>query len=82
MITPKLYYPFAIFWYGFSGLLGDVMSRILLTIIYFVIVLPVGLIRRLSGRDTLKLKDFKRSAGSVMQQRNHTFVKADLEKPF
>ncbi|MBL7112858.1 MAG: hypothetical protein ISS19_13055 [Bacteroidales bacterium] len=82
MIAPRFYYPFGIVWFGFSGLLGDVVSRILLTIVYFIIVFPVGIIRRLSGKDTLKLKEFKRSANSVMLTRDHTFTKTDLEKPF
>ena len=82
MIAPKFYYPFGIFWFAFSGLLGDIVSRILLTIVYFIIVFPVGIIRRLAGKDSLKLKEFKRSAGSVMQKRDHTYTKADLEKPF
>jgi len=82
MIVPMFYYPFGILWYGFSGLLGDVVSRILLTVVYFIIVLPMGFIRRLSGKDSLKLKEFKRSAGSVMVNREHTYSKDDLEKPF
>jgi hypothetical protein len=82
MIVPRFYYPFGIFWYGFSGLLGDIVSRILLTIVYFIIVFPVGMIRRLSGKDSLKLREFRRSEQSVMIRRDHLFTKSDLEKPF
>jgi hypothetical protein len=82
MITPRFYYPFGVIWFGFSGLLGDVVSRILLTIVFFLVVFPVGIIRRLSGKDSLRLREFKRSANSVMMNRDHTFTKTDLEKPF
>ena len=82
MIVPRFYYPFGIIWFGLSGFLGDIVSRILLTIVYFIIVFPVGLIRRVSGKDSLKLKEFKKSAESVMVKRDQTYSKTDLEKPF
>ena len=82
MIVPRFFYPFGIVWFGFSGLLGDIVSRILLTIVYIIVVCPVGLIRRLSGKDTLKLTEFKRSEGSVMLNRDHSYTRSDLEKPF
>lgn len=82
MIAPKIWYFFAVFWFGFSQLLGDVVSRVLLSVVFFVIVMPVGIIRKLSGKDTLKLKDFKRSDASVMISRDHLYNRSDLEKPF
>ncbi|MCK4750661.1 MAG: hypothetical protein KAT15_26565 [Bacteroidales bacterium] len=82
MVVPKIWYFFAVFWFGFSQLLGDVVSRVLLTVVFFVIVTPVGVIRKLSGKDTLKLKDFKRSDASVMISRDHLYTRSDLEKPF
>lgn len=82
MIFPMFYYPFAIFWFGLSNILGAVVSRVLLTLVYLAVVLPVAWLRRLSGKDTLLLKGFKRSNVSVMRQRNHVFEASDLEKPF
>jgi hypothetical protein len=35
MTVPKVYKPIAIFWLGLSDLLGSVMSRILLSIVFF-----------------------------------------------
>ena len=43
MIFPMFYYPFAIVWLGFSHLLGTVMSKIILTIIYITVVVPIEL---------------------------------------
>jgi len=82
MIFPMFYYPFAIFWFGLSGIMGSVVSKVLLFVIYLIIVLPVALWRRLLGKDTLLLKGFKRSSDSVMRSRNHVYEAADLEKPF
>lgn len=82
MIFPMFYYPFAVIWFGISRLLGSVMSKVLLSVIYVIIVLPVALLRRLSGKDSLLLGKFKRSRESVMRSRNHLFEANDLEKPF
>ena len=82
MIYPMFFYPFAIFWFGFANMLGTIMSKILLSVVFFVIVMPVALLRRLLGKDTLLLKEFKKSNESVMKTRNQTYVAADLEKPF
>jgi len=82
MIFPKIYVPLARLWLGLSNLIGTIVSRILLSIIFFLIVTPIGLIRRLLGKDTLKLKEFKKGNASVMQTRNITFAKGELERPF
>jgi len=82
MIIPKIFYPFAILWFGISGLLGDIVSRILLSVIYICIVIPVGFIRKLSGNDSLNLKKFNQSGESVMITRDHSYSASDLEKPF
>jgi hypothetical protein len=82
MIFPMFYYPFAVFWFGISAIMGSITSKALLLIIYVAIVLPVALWRRLSGKDPLLLKQFKKSSESVMKARKHLYNAADLEKPF
>jgi hypothetical protein len=37
-------------------------------------VTPIGMPRRLAGKDSLKLRAFKASRDSAMLERNHTFV--------
>lgn len=82
MIFPKVYYPLAVFWFGLSHFLGTIISKILLSIIYFVILTPVGLIRRILGYDSLKLNQFKKSRTSVFVNRNTVFNYQDIEKPY
>ncbi len=82
MIIPVVFYPFAFLWFGISGLMGDILSRIILSIVYIFVVMPVGLIRKLAGKDPLKLREFKKSDQSVMISRDHLYVPSDLEKPF
>ncbi|MFC1730862.1 SxtJ family membrane protein [candidate division KSB1 bacterium] len=82
MIFPRFYYPFAIFWLGLSNILGLFIPRILLSIVFFIIVLPVAIIRKLFGKDVLLLKNFKRNPESVFKTRNYGFGIKDIEKPY
>lgn len=82
MIVPQMYRPIAVLWVGFSDLLGSIVSKVLLSILFFAIVTPIGIVRRLFGKDTLNLRAFKRSRDSVMLSRNHRFSGKDLESPY
>ena len=82
MTFPMFYYLFAIIWLGFSQLLGTIVSKIILTIIYFIMVIPIGVFRRLLGKDSLKLSEFKKGNKSVMQTRDYNFLSEDIEKPY
>jgi len=82
MTVPRIYRPIAVLWLGLSDLLGAVVSKILLSIVFFLVVVPIGVLRRLAGKDSLKLRAFKAGNDSVMVERNHVFVGRDLERPF
>jgi hypothetical protein len=82
MTIPFVYKYAAIFWFGLSHFIGTFASKLLLSVLFFLIVSPVGLIRRLLGYDTLKLRQFKAGTESVMVLRNHTFKKEDIIKPY
>jgi len=82
MTYPLIYQPFARFWFALSTALGTVVSKIILTILFFVIVLPIGLIRRLLGKDSMKIKIWKKGEGSVFREREHRFAAKDMEHPY
>jgi hypothetical protein len=82
MIVPRVFAPVAVVWLGLSHVLGTVMSKVLLSILYFGLVTPIGVLRRLFGKDSLQLRAFKASEESAMTVRNHLFVGSDIEKPY
>ena len=82
MIVPSIYKPLAYLWFGLSDLMGAVMSKVLLSIVFFFVVTPIAILRRLSGKDALKLRAFKGSKESAMLERNHMFTAKDLESPY
>ena len=49
---PLLKYPSAA-WWRFSRVLGYVNARILLSIVFFLILMPLGLLWRITGKDPL-----------------------------
>lgn len=82
MTAPLIFRPVGVIWLGLSHVLGTVTSKILLAIVFFLIVTPMGVIRKITGKDSLKLHAFRASEESVMWERNYTFKASDLEKPY
>jgi len=82
MLVSKIFYPFAILWYALSNLIGLLIPKIILTIIFFVVVTPIGMFRRVVGIDSLQLKKFKKDTNSVMVVRNYKFLRSDIAKPY
>jgi hypothetical protein len=78
LLFPLIFYPFAFVWFGFSKIMGKVSTGILLGVVFFIIVIPVGLIRKMMQLDGLKIKQFKKSTGTVMVKREHIYVDSDL----
>jgi len=72
----------SVIWFGFSHILGTVISKIILTIVYILLVIPVGIFRRLIGKDSLQLSEFKKGNNSVMKTRNYNFSSKDIEYPY
>lgn len=82
MVVPNLLKPWAFIWYTLSGALGYVVSNVMLGLIYFLFVFPMGFVRKLLGKDSLQLRSFKKGFESAFVTRNHVFIKDDLEKMF
>ena len=68
-------------WMILSLALGWVMSRILLTIAFFLIVTPIGLLQRLFGKRPLEI-GFRTGPTSYWQPRPAQPPPADYEKQF
>jgi hypothetical protein len=82
MTVPQIYRPLAVVWLGFSHLLGLVVSKVVLTVIFYLVVTPIGTLRKLMGKDSLRLRAFRASEESAMVERNHLFVARDIETPY
>lgn len=82
MASPRLFRWFAFLWLNFSHYLSAVVSRIVMAGMFFLLVLPIGYIRRRMGRDAMALRKWRQGDESVFVERNHTFVGDDLRHPY
>ena len=56
LFDSKILYPLNKIWFKFGIFLGKIISPIIMGIIFFLVVTPIGLIMRLIGKDVLNLK--------------------------
>ncbi len=82
MVSPRLFTPAGHVWFALSNLMGMVVSRLLISLAFYGVVTPVGLLRRKLGKDTLRLNQFKQGDESVFEVRDHTYSSSDVEQPF
>lgn len=82
MAAPGLFKPFAKFWFGLSHVMGSIVSRILLSVLFYSLVTPVGFVRRIIGKDAMQLKSWKKNHASVFKTRDHLFKPQDLDHPY
>jgi hypothetical protein len=55
-VVPKTLKPVYMAWMSVGVVLGFIVSNVLLTLFFFVVITPIGLVARLSGKDFLRLK--------------------------
>jgi predicted ferric reductase len=56
LLKSKLLSPLNYIWYKFGLLLGKIISPLILIIIFFIVVTPIGILMRILGKDLLNLK--------------------------
>ena len=56
LINSKILTPLNKLWFKFGILLGRIVSPVIMAVIFFLVVTPIGLFMRMIGRDLLNLK--------------------------
>ncbi|MGO8763452.1 MAG: hypothetical protein ACLP2P_14890 [Desulfobaccales bacterium] len=82
MTWPKAFTPLAVLWFGLSHLLSSVVSRVILSVVFFLVVTPIGVIRRWAGKDALQLKKWKQGRDSVFVVREGPVQGKDMTNPY
>ena len=82
MTFPVIFHPFAKLWFGISHAVGTLASKIVLSILFFTVVTPVGLLRRLIGKDSMRIREWRKGPTSVFKTREHSYSGKDLENPY
>lgn len=85
LVAPALAYPAALrwlhyLWLMFGLVLGWINQQIILTIMFYMIVAPTGMIMRLCGRDPMA-RQFERDRGSYRIP-SHKRPASSMDRPF
>ena len=79
ILNSKLLTPLNKLWFKFGILLGSIVSPIVMGIVYFLVVTPIGLFMRLLGKDLLK-KDKVKNVSTYWIKRDKQ--KSTMKKQF
>ncbi|MCC6725124.1 MAG: hypothetical protein IT258_11485 [Saprospiraceae bacterium] len=64
-------------WYKLAEGMGWVMSKVMLSVVFFVFLFPIAMLSKVFGKkDSLQLK---KKTGSYWSERNHRYEAKDLE---
>ncbi len=66
----------AFLWYKTGDLLGNIVSKIVLTLVFFLLLVPIAFFYRLFHKDPLRLK---KTDGSNWTLRGHDYTGDDLK---
>jgi len=86
MVNPRWCFWMTPIWFGFSHILGTVVSKVIFSVLFWSLVVPMGQFRKLTGRDPMHLKwwSSKKTATteSAFVNRDHTYTLQDLQTPY
>lgn len=82
MVYPPFFYYPGKLWFALVRITGAVMPKIVLSLLFYALVTPVGLLRRLIGADPMQMKRWKKDKESVFKSREHTYQSRDIEQPY
>jgi len=81
-VAPKLLRPLYFVWMTLAVLLGFVMTRVILSVFFFLVLTPVGLIMRLFGHDPLQRRIDRQAASYWIPKKYLIPDRSRLEKYF
>ena len=70
LLNSKLLTPFNLIWVKFGEMLGRIIAPIVMGIVYFIIITPIGLFMRLIGKDLLRTKFSKNNSYWIKREKN------------
>ena len=80
LVAPATLNPVYRGWMRFGGVIGAVTNRLILGLVFFLIILPMGVIMRLFGRDTMARKFEAHLASYRIPSRQRS--EKNMERPF
>ena len=75
ILNSKLLTPLNKIWFKFGLLLGNIISPIVMGLVFFLVVLPTGIIMKLLGKDLLNLKKSKQKTYWIQKNNQNSKMK-------
>ena len=75
LLNSRLLLPFNKLWFKFGIFLGNLISPVVMGIVFFLVVTPTGLLMRLFQKDVLKLKTNESETYWIKVERNQSKMK-------
>ena len=75
LLNSKLLNPLNVVWVKFGELLGRIIAPIVMALIYFIIITPIGLFMRLIRKDLLNLKFSKANTYWIKREKKISSMK-------
>ena len=82
LILPVILKPFYFAWMTFAVILGWIMTRVILSLVFYGIITPIGLFSRLVGKEFLNKNLNKTENTYCNHRRKHSLKKSNYEKQF
>jgi hypothetical protein len=82
LILPSVLKPVYKVWMALSVVMGFIMTKVIMVIIFYLIVTPIGLIASITGKEFLDMKIDKSAESYWIVREKTQKVKADYERQF
>lgn len=82
LILPSILKPVYKIWMALSVVMGFIMTKVIMVIIFYLIVTPIGLVASLTGKKFLGMKIDKSATSYWIAREKTNKLKSDYEKQF
>ncbi len=82
LILPNILKPLNKIWMTLAVILGWFMSRLILFILFYIVITPIGFFLRIAGKDFLNLRTDKNSDSYWEKREKRDKEKIDYERQF
>ncbi len=80
-IFPTLFLPLQKIWMAFSVVMGFIMTRVILSVLFYLVITPISFISKIFGKDFLNLK-IEKDKKSYWNLRDEEYEQSSTEKQF
>jgi len=82
IILPIILKPFYMLWMIFAVILGWFMTKVILSLLFYLIITPIGLFLRIIGKDLLNLEEKKQQKSYWNMRNSEEEQNQNYEKQF